>query len=94
MYDLSIDTLSGRIGEVVASHAEGCKIESRLWLSCTDFCYARGAQRVLPMHEGGECDQSIGYTVTVAIVRSWLWSTVTRSSPVGYFSRLLQVIDN
>ena len=47
-------------------------------------------------HEGGECDQSIGSTVSDAILRSWLWSTstATRSSPFGYFSRLLQVVDN
>ena len=37
-------------------------------------------------HEGGGCDQSIGSTVSVAIVRSWLWWTATRSSPLGYFS--------
>ena len=38
-------------------------------------------------HEGVECDhQSIGSTVSDAIVRSWLWSTATRSSPLGYFS--------
>ena len=30
-----------------------CKIESRLWLSCTDLYYARGAQGVLPMRVGG-----------------------------------------
>ena len=51
----SIYILSGRIGKVVASHAEGCKgckIESRLWLSCTDLYYARGAQGVLPMRVG------------------------------------------
>ena len=45
-------------------------------------------------HEGGGCDQSIGSTVSDAIVRCWLWSTVTRSSPLGYFSTLLQVVDN
>ena len=45
-------------------------------------------------HEGGGCDQSIGSTVCDAIVRSWLWPTATRSSPLGYFSRLLQVVDN
>ena len=28
------------------------------------------------------------------IVRCWLWSTATRSSPLGYFSILLLVIDN
>ena len=35
------------IGKVVTSHAEGCKIESRLWLRCTDLYYARDAQGVL-----------------------------------------------
>ena len=39
--------MSGRIGKV-ASHAEGCKVESRLWLSFPDLYYARGAQEVLP----------------------------------------------
>ena len=46
-------TLSGRVGKVVASHAEGCKIQSRLGLSCTDLYYARGAQGVQPMRVGG-----------------------------------------
>ena len=45
-------------------------------------------------HEGEGCDQSIGSTVSDAIVRSWLWSTATRSSPLGYFSILLQVVAN
>ena len=45
-------------------------------------------------HESGGCDQSIGSTVSDAIVRSSLWSTATRSFPFGYFSRLLQVVDN
>ena len=45
-------------------------------------------------HEGKGCDQSIGSIVSDAIVRSWLWSTATRSSPLGYFSRLLKVVDN
>ena len=44
--------------------------------------------------KGGGCDQSIGSTVSDAIVRSWLWLTPTRSSSLGYFSRLLQVVDN
>ena len=46
--------------------------------SCTDLYYARGVHGVLPMRWG--CDQSIGSIVSDAIVRSWLWSTVTRSS--------------
>ena len=37
-------------------------------------------------HKGGGRDQSIGSTVSDAIFRSWLWSTATRSSPLGYFS--------
>ena len=45
-------TLSGRIGKVVASNAVGWKVESRLWLSCTDLYYARGAQGVLPTRVG------------------------------------------
>ena len=43
---------------------------------------------------GGGCDQSIGSTVSDAIVRNWLWLTATRSSPVGCFSALLKVVDN
>ena len=43
---------------------------------------------------GEGCDQSIGSTVSDAIVRSWLWLTATKSSPFGYFSKLLQVADN
>ena len=40
------------------------------------------------------CDQSIWSTVSDAIVRSWLWSTATRRSPLGNCNRLLQVVDN
>ena len=36
-----------RIGNVVASHAEGCKVDSQLNRDCTDLFYARGAQGVL-----------------------------------------------
>ena len=39
-------------------------------------------------------DQSIGSTVSDPNVRSSLGSTATRSSPFGYFGRLLQVVDN
>ena len=52
------------------------------------------------MHEAlrGYCPcgggQSIGYTVSDAIVGSWLYSTVNWSSPFCYFGRLLQVVDN
>ena len=45
-------------------------------------------------HEDGGCDQSIGSTVSDAIVRSWLWLTATMSFPLGCFSTLLQVVVN
>ena len=45
-------------------------------------------------HEGGGCDQSIGSTVSNAIVRSWLLLIAIRSSSLGCFSTLLQVVDN
>ena len=45
-------------------------------------------------HESGRYDKLIGSTVSDAIVRSWLWLTGTRSSPLDCFSRLLQAVDN
>ena len=62
---------------------------SILGRGCTDlFCARRRLGRTA--HEGGGCDQSIGSTVTDAIVRSWLWSTATRSSTLGYFSSITE----
>ena len=46
------------------------------------------------MCRAGGNGQSIGSTVSDAIVRSWMWSTATGRSPLGCFSRLLQVVDN
>ena len=45
---------------------------------------------VYTMHEASLIES----TVSNAIVRSWLWLTTTRSSPLGCFSTLLQVVDN
>ena len=45
-------------------------------------------------HAGGGCEQAIGSSISNAIVRSWLWSTATRSFSLGYFSILLQLVDN
>ena len=76
---------------MAASHAESCKVESRLRLhGFTLYKRRTGATA----DEGGGCDQSIGSTVCDAIVRSWLWSTTPRSSPLGCSSRLQQVVDN
>ena len=53
----------------------------------------RGAQGVLP--SVGWRERPVNWIYRrCAIVRSWLWSTATRSSPLGYFSKLLQVVDN
>ena len=80
-------TLSGRIGKVVASHAEGCNVARSIQavaeLHRFVLCTRRSGGTA---HVAGGCDQSIGSTVSDAIVRSWLWSTATRSSPLGYFS--------
>ena len=54
---LIVANLSGRIGKVVASRAERCKIKSRLRPNFTDLYYARGAQGVLPMRVGGATSQ-------------------------------------
>ena len=79
--------LSGLIGKVVASHAEGCNV-ARSIPAVTELhrfilCTRRSGGTA---HVSGGCDQSIGSTVSDAIVRSWLWSTATRSFPLGYFS--------
>ena len=59
---------------------------------CTDLYCARGTQKYCPRGLG--CDQSIGSTVSDAIVRSWLWSTATRSSHRATSVALLQVVNN
>ena len=88
-------TPSGRIGKVVAVHAEGCKVAR------SNPCVAELHRFILctrrsggTTDEGGGWDQSIGSTIFDAIVLSWLWSTATRRSQLSYFRRLLQVVDN
>ena len=72
-------TLSGRISKVVASHAEVARsVPAEVALIYTMHEALRGTA-----HEGGDCVQSIGSTVSDAIVRSWLWLTATRSSALG-----------
>ena len=82
------NTLSGRKGNVVASHAAVARSSSaEVALIYTMHVVLRG-------YWGWWCDQSIGSTVSDATVRSWFWLTATRSSPLGCFSTLLQVVDN
>ena len=93
----SRDTLSIRIYPEWP-HRQGCKVarlqdrisavaELHRFILCTGRSGGTSS-------EGGGCDQSIGSTVSDAIVLSRLWSTSTRSSPAGCFSILLQVVDN
>ena len=85
----TIYTLSGRIGKVVASHA-----------AVTSSIPAEAAL-IYIMHEAlrGNCPWGWGVRSVNWIyrlwrhIRSWLWSNTTRSSPLGCFSRLLQVVD-
>ena len=86
-------TLSGRIGKVVASHAEGWMIGSRLQLSCTDLYYSRGAQGVLPLRLGGVTSQLDLLSPTPLSVAG-SYRLQLRVPPLAYFSRLLQVVDN
>ena len=71
----------GRIAKVVVSHAEGCKVarSNRAVAELHRFiiCTRRSGGNA---HEGWGCDQSIGFSVSDSIVRSWLWSTATNSS--------------
>ena len=82
-------TLSGRIGKVGASHAAVARSISAEVALIYTMHEAGGTA-----HEGGGCDQLIWSTVSDTIIRSWLWLTATGSSPLGYFGKLLQVVDN
>ena len=57
------------IGKVVASHAEGCRVDSG-W-GCTDLYHARGAQEVLPMRAGGATSQLDLPPLTPISVAGW-----------------------
>ena len=95
--ETEVYTLSRRIGSALAWHSEGRVFESH-WLQQDMICcpylhYASWAQDVLPCEGwGGGNGQSIGSTVSDAIV--WLWSTANGSSPFGYLVALLQVVEN
>ena len=90
-HPLSQSTLSSRIGKVVASHAEGCKVAGS-----DPGC--GWAAPIYTMHEALRGYWPWGWGVrpvnliSDAIVRSWLWSTATRCSQFGYFNRFLQVV--
>ena len=61
----------------------------------TLHCAIRGAQGVLPYEGWGVRPVNWIYRFSCHCPQLELWwSTATRSSPLGYFSKLLQVIDN
>ena len=66
------------IGKVVASHVEGCRVDSRLRRHRFILLTRRSGGTA---HEGEGRDQSSDSTVSDAIVRCWLWSTATRIVP-------------
>ena len=95
---LIIHTLSRRTGSALVWHTRGRVFEPRLVQQVLWFVDRLNTEQYMELMGycpwGWRCDQSIWSTVSVAIVRSWLLSTATRSSPFGYFSILLQVVDN
>ena len=94
IYPIYPYTLSGRTGSALVWHTRGRAFESRLLQQVLRFVGRVNTVQYVelkgycPWGWGGGCDQSIGSTVSdaIVIVRSWLWSTATRSSPVSYFS--------
>ena len=91
-------TLSGRTGSALVWHTRGRVLESRLVQHLLRFVSRVSTMQYVELMEycpwGWVCDQSIGSNSHDAILRSWLWSTATGSSPFGYFSILLQVVGN
>ena len=94
IYLVSLHTLSGRIGKVVASHAEGCnatlhvRIPAVAELHRFILCTRRSGGNA---HDGGRCDQSIdlpsltplsvaGFGRLQLGVRHWATSVITASS--------------
>ena len=54
---------------------------------CTGLYWARWVQGVLPMRMGVNWNLISRFTISNAIVCSWLWS-ITTSCPTGYFSSI------
>ena len=80
----------GRKGSALVWHTRGRVFEPRLSSKSCDleaaFRQRNTSSSESTAHEGGGCDQSIGSNVSDAILRCWLWSTTTWSSPLGCIS--------
>ena len=75
----------GRIGKVVASHAEGCWVDSQLRLH---RYYARVAQLVLLIRVGGGASSQLNLRSLAPLYVAGCGRLQT-SSPMGYFSRIV-----
>ena len=88
-----IYTLSGRTGCALVWHTRGRVFEPRLLQQVLRFVSPVYTVKYVELRGYWTwrwgCDQSIGSSVSYGIVRSWLWSTATRSSQLCYFSILL-----
>ena len=85
---ISIATLSGSAGKVVASHVKisGSSpglTERDLYVLCTSCAHG-----VLPCKGRGVTASQLDLPVSDAIIRSWLWSTATGSCPLGYLGNI------
>ena len=86
-----LNTLSGPKGSALAWHTQ----DAYSILSCSSkSCNVLSEFTPFNTWSSQGTAQSIEPTISEDIVRCWLWSTATRSSLFGYFSRLLQVVYN
>ena len=91
-------TLSGHTGNALARHPDGRAFASHWMQEVLRFVaafipYNRWSTGSIAMCRVGGNGQSIGSTVSDAIIRSWMWSTAIGSSPLGYCSiALLQAL--
>ena len=77
--------LSGRIGKVVASHAEGCRVDSRRGLHRFILCTRRAGGTA----HASEFDLPSLTPLSVAGCRRL---AATRSYPLGYISSITETI--
>ena len=79
----------GSTGKAVASHAEISRSNPGLTKAVPIhmYCVLVVLRGYCPVKAGGN-GQSVGSTVSDAIVRSWLWSTATGSHPLGYLGNI------
>ena len=73
--------MSGCIWKAIALYAEGCG-QVRFQVVAAPICAVQDELKEYRSVKGGDNSRSIGSTVSDAIVRGWLWSTVL-GVPIG-----------